>query len=125
MGWDIGFDTNWQRDVGYGVPSKCDHPGCDKDVDRGLGYVCADQEPYGGEHGCGLFFCEDHSHNTEDHTHLCLRCLRGNKPYQPKPDVPKWIKWKLDHESWQACRDENPEKVEEMKKILAGDGGEG
>ena len=29
MGWSIGYDTNWKRDIGYGVPAKCDHPRCD------------------------------------------------------------------------------------------------
>lgn len=23
MGWSIGFDSNWNRDVGYGVPATC------------------------------------------------------------------------------------------------------
>src|SRR4051812_7048849 len=26
MGWSIGYDSNWQRDIGYGVPAFCDHP---------------------------------------------------------------------------------------------------
>ena len=28
------------RDQGYGVPAKCDHPGCDADIDRGIAYAC-------------------------------------------------------------------------------------
>src|SRR5690606_23075125 len=53
MGWAVGYDSNWNRDIGYGVPTTCDHPGCNEKIDRGLSYVCGD-EPYGGEHGCGL-----------------------------------------------------------------------
>jgi hypothetical protein len=59
MGWAIGYDDNWDRDIGYGVPGECDAPGCHARIDRGLGYVCGGQ-PYGGEKGCGLFFCGKH-----------------------------------------------------------------
>jgi len=51
MSWAIGYDTRWQRDVGYGVPAWCDHPGCEAEIDRGLSYVCGN-EPYGGDHEC-------------------------------------------------------------------------
>ena len=40
MGWAVGFDNNWNRDIGYGVPAICDFPGCGEEIDRGLGYVC-------------------------------------------------------------------------------------
>lgn len=59
MGWEIGYDPSWGRDVGYGVPAECDHPDCNAQIDRGLAYVCGG-EPYGGELGCGLFFCASH-----------------------------------------------------------------
>lgn len=36
MGWSIGFDTRWKRDIGYGVPAECDHPTCGAQIDRGL-----------------------------------------------------------------------------------------
>ena len=26
MGWSIGFDSKWNRDIGYGVPATCDYP---------------------------------------------------------------------------------------------------
>jgi len=32
MSWSIGYDNNWNRDIGYGVPAICDYPGCDKKV---------------------------------------------------------------------------------------------
>lgn len=53
MSWAIGYDENWKRDVGYGVPAICDHPGCNEKIDRGLAFVCGG-EPMGGEKGCGL-----------------------------------------------------------------------
>ena len=40
MGWAIGYDGRWERDIGYGVPAVCDHPDCNVRIDRGLDYVC-------------------------------------------------------------------------------------
>lgn len=95
MGWSLGYDSNWNRDIGYGVPCVCDHPQCDKKIDRGIAYVCGG-EPYGGDRGCGLYFCSEHL----DYCNLCSRCRRSNKkgPYDPKPDVVRWIKHKLEAE---------------------------
>lgn len=118
MGWSIGYDGNWKRDIGYGVPAICDHPGCKNAIDRGLSYVCADYTPHGGERGCGLFFCNEHQHNTEKHSNLCIRCLRGNKPFTPKPDVKEWIEWKLTDASWRKWRDENLEEAERLSAEL-------
>ena len=59
MSWALGYDSQWMRDIGYGLPAYCDHPGCMAEIDRGLAYVCG-SEPYGGEHGCGLYFCDKH-----------------------------------------------------------------
>ncbi len=91
MGWSIGFDSHWQRDIGYGVPAECDHPRCRAFIDRGLAYVCGG-EPYGGDLGCGLYFCG--AHQVGEHQR-CLRCVRRRKPYQPKQDVEAWTIHKL------------------------------
>jgi hypothetical protein len=64
MGWGIGYDEHWERDIGYGVPAECDHSDCEAQIDRGLSYVCGG-EPYGGELGCGLFFCAEHLFYSE------------------------------------------------------------
>jgi hypothetical protein len=112
MGWSIGFDSRHKRDIGYGVPAVCDYPDCNEQIDRGLGYVCGG-EPYGGERGCGLFFCCSHRYATQ-HGELCLQCRHGKSPFSPKPDVREWIEWKLTHESWQQWRDENPDLVDAM-----------
>ena len=117
MGWSIGYDDNWERDIGYGVPAYCDHPDCNEEIDRGLSYVCG-EEPYGGERGCGLYFCSKHLRYGCG-TELCERCYpRIKKPFKPKPDHPEWIHWKLTDESWKQWRDENPEKVKIMKEII-------
>jgi len=127
MGWSIGFDERWQRDVGYGVPAICDQPTCFAPIDRGLAHVCGEQ-PFGGEHGCGLYFCADHleySHLSEtDTTRLsrCERCIAGREPFRPKADVPRWIAFKLADASWQQWRDENAVEVAQLRAFLAAKG---
>ena len=110
MGWAVGFDTNWNRDIGYGVPSICDHPDCMKEIDRGLGYVCCDQESYGGPRGCGLFFCEEHSSVS----HICERCEVGGPPFEPTPDTEEWKQHKKTDLSWAKWRKENPVEAEAL-----------
>ncbi len=123
MGWAIGYDDKWKRDVGYGVPAVCDHPFCSEKIDRGLANVCANQEPYGGE-GCGLYFCGKHHGHSGDGEELfdcCERCRDGLEPFHAKPDDPMWTKFKLADESWAEWRKENgqPEPtaamIEEIK----------
>lgn len=115
MGWSIGYDRNWGRDIGYGVPAVCDFPGCDAKIDRGLGYVYGG-EPYGGDVGCGLYFCGKHGGGQRccDSSHDCI---------EPKADVTEWIEHKLRHESWAEWRAANPLLVEAMEKTLRERGG--
>ena len=101
MGWSIGFDERWQRDIGYGVPAICDYPGCSEEIDRGLSYVCCNEEPRGGENGCGLYFCSKH-HGYVDGK--CRRCHFGKKPFQPKPDTLLWLYFKITDPSWEQWR---------------------
>jgi hypothetical protein len=98
MGWSIGYDQHWQRDIGYGVPAWCDHPDCDEYINRGLSYVCGG-EPYGGEKGCGLYFCGKHRKWM-----LCSRCARHKPPFASKPDHPDWIQHKATDPSWAEWR---------------------
>ena len=118
MGWSIGEHNG--RDIGYGVPAICDHPGCGVEIDRGLSYVCGGQ-PYGGDHGCGLFFCPKHQRSagrSRDYSPLCSRCYSGKSSFEPTPDTAEWVKWKLTDESWQQWRDENPRAVAELTATL-------
>lgn len=117
MGWSIGFDDNWKRDIGYGVPATCDHPECEKEIHRGLSYVCGHGQPYGGDSGCGLYFCPEHGGGG-----LCERCEAGQEPFDAKPDTAEWMQWKLQDESWQGWRDEHPEEVLRMRAALEGKG---
>jgi hypothetical protein len=107
MGWSLGWDSNWKRDIGYGVPAHCDHPGCRRVIDRGLSYVCGG-EPYGGQHGCGLFFCDKHLSYSGKGCYLkCERCANKQKPFYPKPDHKSWIHFKMHDWSWAEWRKEN------------------
>lgn len=113
MSWSIGFDSSQNRDIGYGVPAYCDHPQCWAEIDRGLARVCGG-EPYGGEKGCGLYFCGHHLFVSPQR---CPRCARYRKPFTiTKPEHPDWRSHKLRDESWQQWRDENPEEVEKLRE---------
>lgn len=120
MGWSIGYDSKWKRDIGYGVPAICDHPGCDEEINRGLSYVCCGQQPYGGEDGCGLYFCNAHKNYGPSEDIIspakCDRCLESREPFDPKPDTQEWIDWKETDPSWQAWRDERDAKLETIKE---------
>lgn len=115
MGWSIGYDDATDRHIGYGVPAYCDHPDCKAEIDRGLAYVCCGQQPYGGENGCGRFFCEQH-HDFFDGK--CERCETGKPPFAPKPEHPRWMAHVLTHASWAQWRAENPKRVEEYAAAL-------
>lgn len=109
MGWSIGWDSTWNRDIGYGVPAYCDHPECWAEIDRGLGYVCGG-DPYGGEHGCGLFFCGRHLFHGK-HGLRCKQCNHGKQPFTPKEDHPDWLHFKETDSSWAFWREERDNKT--------------
>lgn len=111
MGWAVGYDSNWKRDIGYGVPAYCDVPDCRKEIDRGLAHVCGG-EPYGEPDGCGLFFCEKHLFYTARKPQRCNRCCSHKAPYKRiSAEHHEWLVHKLTDESWQRWRDENPDET--------------
>jgi hypothetical protein len=116
MSWSIGYDTHWKRDIGYGVPAYCDHPGCLKKIDRGLAHVCGG-EPHGGEFGCGLYFCSDHLYMGEK-CQLCEMCDNSKPLFEPTPDHSEWIAHKLSDDSWEEWREQNKETVLALTKQL-------
>ena len=116
MSWAVGFDSNWGRDVGYGVPATCDQPGCGAKIDRGLGYVCGGQ-PYGGDHGCGLYFCGRHLDETVPSR--CERCYNDEPPFDPSLDVSEWTAHKLTDPSWAQWRAEHAAEIHEMTKVAS------
>lgn len=105
MGWGIGTGRGG-RDIGYMVPAICDHPDCDEEIDRGLGYVCGGMHEE-EEEGCGLYFCGKHQSD-----HDCGRLT-------PKEDAILWQWWKLVHRSWAQWREENPAEVERLRQNTA------
>lgn len=119
MSWAIGFDSTWRRDIGYGVPAFCDHPYCRAEIDRGLAHVCGD-EPYGGEEGCGLYFCAQHRRHTKHGKAVCERCGRGSYPFHLSGEHPDWVKHKLTDDSWAAWRADNPAEVARLQQLQAG-----
>jgi len=112
MGWAVGYDSNWKRDIGYGVPAVCDHHDCGKLINRGLAHVCG-CGPYGGDTGCGLYFCGEHGGDS-----LCARCTAGEAPYEPTRDTNVWMQWKLRSPTWYLWRTENPKEVKNIRHQL-------
>lgn len=112
MGWSIGYDDHWKRDIGYEVPAFCDEPGCLAEIDRGLAYVCCDSEPRGGDDGCGLYFCDKHRGSECTHN-----------GYLAKGDHPDWIKHKLTDSSWEEWRTDHPDWVKEHETLMSKEGG--
>ena len=126
MGWGLGYDSRWGRWIGYGVTAYCDAPKCSKTIYRGLSYVCGGQEPYGGEFGCGLYFCWEHLYyhkfrNADRSDGYCKRCIAHKASYTPKPEHPEWIEHVLTHESWNEWRLENPEEVVKLRAQVTKD----
>jgi hypothetical protein len=82
MGWANCGEDSKGRPIGYAHSAICDHPECDKAIDRGLSYAC------GGMHGddctwCENYFCGGHLVYCEraDQTHgamVCQACCRLN-----------------------------------------------
>jgi len=73
MGWGFGIN-NACREVGYNVEATCDHPGCNKEIDRGLSYVCGDMHD-ADEYSCDRYFCEEHKNyfvRKDDGTYTCV-----------------------------------------------------
>ena len=79
---DLGV-TRW---AGYGVPAVCDQPGCETEIDRGLGYRCGDAT----DDGCGLSFCSSHLYIGGGDPQMCERCCDQEQPFTPKPDTAEW-----------------------------------
>ena len=119
MGWSVGFDAKQNRFVGYGVPAVCEHPKCHDLIDRGLSHVCGG-EPFGGETGCGLYFCERHlKYSTRLPQPVCDQCLTGAAPFPMKPERQQWLRHLLEDSSWAQWRAEHPREVERIKLSLA------
>lgn len=81
MGWGSCGEDSLGCPIGYMHDAKCDHPGCGKEINRGLAYAC------GGMHGktefgCEKYFCEDHRENyvydrvCDTYARVCDECAK-------------------------------------------------
>jgi len=119
MGWAVGWNPEWRRDIGYGVPAQCDHPGCSAKIDRGLSYLCGGVRAIHTEIGCGLYFCEKHRSDWASEAPVCERCANGGEPFNATPDVREWVLHKLNHKSWALWRAENPSEVQRLLGMIS------
>lgn len=106
--WAIGYDERWNRDIGFDVTATCDHPDCQKAINRGVEHVCG-SEPYGGDSGCGLYFCADHLETKtldadEGPISVCAQCASGKEPFEPTPDSKEWVEYKQTSHYWAGWR---------------------
>lgn len=99
MGWGNCGEDSQGRPIGYCHPATCDHPGCDKEIDRGLAYVCGDMHGE-DEFSCEKYFCDAHRICVEiDYptpssdticTSVCQECvklLKEEMEYDPYEDI--------------------------------------
>jgi hypothetical protein len=125
-----------QRWGGYGVPSYCEYPVCNEEIDRGMSYACGG-EPF-SEYGCDRYFCSRHLYFTGFYdgevckhdqdidggcvcecVEVCERCSRGEEAFPYKPEHPDWVNHLLKDKSWARWRKENPGKVAEFKVLIS------
>lgn len=60
MGWANCGEDSKGRPIGYAHSAVCDHPGCNKEIDRGLSYACGGMHGDCGGQACEKYFCTDH-----------------------------------------------------------------
>lgn len=142
MSWSIGYCSNHKRDIGYGVPAPCDHPGCNVIIDRGMSYLCCENIHHSVS--CGGYFCAEHRDNyvyadevpDMDDEELEALGLDGSEAeeddddgviacrhrIEPRKEAVEWLEFMLSNESWQKWRELNPERVQHFKERLANKG---
>lgn len=63
------------REAGYGVEAQCDADGCEKEINRGMGYLCGEQPKVtskdNGEWGCGDYHCSEHEYDHNCSNPMC------------------------------------------------------
>ncbi len=137
MGYAV-YQIRNSRFGGYGVPTFCEHPDCNEEIDRGMSFACGG-EPF-SEVGCDLYFCGKHliytgfkmngdwfpdclcDHEDDcgcEYKEVCERCAKGEASFDYKPEHPEWIAHVLEDESWKKWRKENPQTVKEWKSITS------
>lgn len=80
MSWANCGEDSRGRPIGYAHNGKCDHPGCNVKINRGLAHACGDMHGF-TEYGCEKYFCEDHRWNfayidQNRYTRICDECAQ-------------------------------------------------
>ena len=80
MGWGNCGEDAEGRNIGYIYNAICDHVTCDKEIDRGLYYVCGRMHGE-DENSCEKYFCDEHRNNPVDISHddtlwVCDDCAK-------------------------------------------------
>lgn len=128
---------NWNRWAGYWVPAYCEHPDCNKEIDRWMSYACW-WEPF-SEYWCDRYFCEEHmdflainqdgevvkdedyeieKEDSYEFIEWCERCKEWKDPFPYKQEHPNWLKHILTDESWEEWRNNSPKEVLKYKEEL-------
>lgn len=109
MSWSIGWDSDYNRWKGYGVPCTCEYPECNTKTDRGMACLCE---------GCGLAFCGKHWLLGS-----CERCLdiddigerpEGMDPFPVKPEHPEWLHHLRTDSTWAKWR-KDPKNMQQLE----------
>lgn len=115
MGWFIGWDSDYLRWKGYGVPAYCEQPACKRVVDRGIGFLCQ---------RCEMTFCGDHKAAG-----FCERCIdveeaesdaqemqgkEGAQPFPLKPEHPHWLSHLRRDRTWAKWR-ADPQNMSQLE----------
>lgn len=81
------FRRGQMIDAGYDVPTTCEQPRCNEQINRGLDHLCG-VTPGGDEHGCGGYFCGQHLYPAPV-VEVGKRCIRdrGTDPTRHSPDA--------------------------------------
>ena len=76
------------KEAGYNIEAKCEHPGCEIKIHRGLAFACGGDAGEQGGLSCDGYFCEEHLYmvdikpDTDAYAEfgicacLCAECLK-------------------------------------------------
>lgn len=82
MGWGYCGKDKDGRGIGYNVSAVCDHPGCNKKIDRGLAFACGEMHGE-DELSCHRYYCTRHlttvveAPHNDRFTTVCESCRKA------------------------------------------------
>jgi len=133
--WYSVYEIWNNRFWGYWVSTICEHPDCNKEIDRWMSYACW-WEPF-SEKWCDRYFCEKHTNYVEFDSMwdmikeeskedkqgnecypLCERCAKNEEPFNYKPESKEWLEHIISDESWEIWREKNPKILKTYKEQL-------